>query len=108
MNATWITASFTVVIAIATIAYTIGTFRLWRTTKKAQEQSEEAFKLGFITTLISVYRPVWGIPGKMFEADKTAYENIKGVTSEEFERLGRKVFPELGDKISNILERRHK
>lgn len=68
--ATWI-------IAFATIAYTIGTFLLWQSNKRALEQSEkasrlseEAFKLNTMVTLIGLHRPVWGTDNTMFDAIK--------------------------------------
>lgn len=105
--ATWI-------IAIATIAYTMGTFLLWSSTREALKQSqqasklsEEAFKLNIIVTLIGLHRPIWGTDQAMFEADKKAYENIRKATSTSFRNLIKKEFPLEGHKILKILDERY-
>lgn len=39
------------VTAVATVVYTIGTFLLWRSTKKALDATKEAFKLNFLMAM---------------------------------------------------------
>jgi len=39
------------VTAIATVVYTIGTFLLWRSTKKALDATNDAFKLNFLVAV---------------------------------------------------------
>ncbi len=78
----------TTIIAISTVAYTIGTFLLWWTTRSVINQSEKtsklseaAFKLNIPVTLIGIHRPTYGTDNALFKVDQEAYDAIRRAAS---------------------------
>jgi hypothetical protein len=85
--AAWITAGAAIVAAGATVVYTIGTFRLWRTTKESVEAMRDAFRLNFLMACREAGAPIH-------------------FSSSNFEELVRRFFPGEAESLTTAIKQR--
>lgn len=85
----WIIAVATVIIALSSVIYTIGTILLWRTTEKsiklsekAAEQAEQVFILNLLGALVNLHKPEYGM-------DKSKYDNYEKFIKDVESLLGK-------------------
>lgn len=83
MNIDWQMVS-----ALATIVYTVGTFLLWLTTRRALRDARDAFRLNFIVALHTLEESVADAVG-----DTGHWINAEETRRERALKLIQKVFP---------------
>lgn len=80
------------VIAVATVFYTIGTFLLWRTTRKSIDAMKDAFKLNFLVAVMESEAPYQGQDPRHDMLNRLYHQNrwkdiLKQVFPDKFESL---------------------
>jgi len=78
------------IMVVATVTYTVGTFLLWKTTRKTVQAMREAFKLNFLQAYQGSPGPSTGVP----PVDMHEQEQWKD-RERRFQELLERVFPEL-------------
>ena len=77
----------TAVIAVATVFYVIGTFRLWKTTQKSVDATNDAFKLNFIVAVMQAETPQQGQDNRTDMMNRVWHQN-------RWKEILRRVFPD--------------